>query len=89
MTYLVQLTHRAEKYFGRLDHGTKQRISDAIREIGEDPFRVPLSKALQGHPGNRSVRVGGYRIIYFVDRTTQQITVEEIGPRGQVYRRLD
>jgi len=46
------------------------------------------AKPLRGGAGYRGARVGGLRIVFTVDRLAQLVNVIEIGPRGQIYRRL-
>jgi mRNA-degrading endonuclease RelE of RelBE toxin-antitoxin system len=43
---------------------------------------------LQGHAGFR-IRVGRHRVSYMVDETARRVAVVRIGPRKEVYRRLE
>ncbi len=62
-------------------------MAAVLKAIAESPYghgTKPLT-----HPGRfRAARVGGWRIVDAVDGEAEEILVEVIGPRGQVYRRL-
>lgn len=68
-------------------HPSPRRIVGRLTQLAEDPFG-PYTKPLQGAAGDRSSRVGGLRIVYTVDRDRRLVEVSDIGPRGQIYRRL-
>jgi mRNA interferase RelE/StbE len=85
MTYEVRLSGDAEAYLRRLDEATQERIRARLAQIAADPFG-PHTKALTGVAGLRSARVGGYRVLFGVDRAAATVGVSVIGPRGQVYR---
>ena len=86
MSYDLQISNRAAAYIDRMDRVGQQRIADMLRLLSEDPYR-PGTKRLKGFP-YRSVRVGDWRIVYEVFPARLLIHVGEVGPRGQVYRRL-
>lgn len=81
----VKLTGSANKYFESLDRATKKRISDKLDAIAKSPSDPRLSKPLTEY-SKRAARVGDYRIIFEFDE--KYLYVDDIGPRGQVYRRL-
>lgn len=87
MTFEVVVGRRAAAYLERLEPAMQARVVAALRELAVDPYGAQ-SKALRDPEGRRSRRVGGLRIIYRVNRTTQTVEVSAIGPRGQVYRDL-
>ena len=71
-----------------MDRNSQQRVAAAIKSLQADRFAHPQTKPLHGFPDERAVRVGGWRVIYRVAAAEKLIRIEEIGPRGQVYRRL-
>jgi len=81
----IQITATPLKYFNKLDKPTQDRIRRKLEEIAENPFDSRLSYPLTAND-KRSTRVGAYRILFRVDH--QVLEVAEIGPRGQIYRRL-
>ncbi len=71
-----------------MDRNTERRIRARLMQLAEDPFDSRLSSPLTGRPEVRKSRVGGWRILFTVDRDSQVIYVATVGPRGQVYKRL-
>lgn len=60
---------------------TKRRdIVDALREIGEDPDRWPVSS---DHAGTRERHVHGYSIRYEVDADTGKVLILRVFGPGQ------
>ena len=86
MNYGLSFSRRAANYFERLDRRTQERMRDALTELLRDP-EGPPGKPLQG-TSQRSLRVGGWRIIFFVSHTDEIVYVDAIAPRGEVYRGL-
>lgn len=87
MTYKVRTARRADAYLKRLDSATERRITERLRAIAADPYGLH-SKVLVDAGGQRSSRVGEYRIVYTINDAEQVIDVNAIGPRGRVYRNL-
>lgn len=85
--YRLQLKRSAFKELQRLKRGVLayDRIRDAMAALAEDP-RPRQSKQLRGRGGQRSRRVGHYRIIYTVDDDARVVTIIGIGHRKGVYR---
>ena len=75
----------ALKYFLSLDKTTQRRIKDKIAELEKDPQNIRTSKPLKGAE-KRSARVGSYRILFLIEGDI--LLVSDIGPRGQVYRKV-
>ena len=83
----IRLSRRAQRYLERLDRPGQERIARALDRLASDPFH-PDSKPLHGLAGDRVVRVGGLRIVYYVRADDSIVEVERIAPRGEVYRGL-
>jgi mRNA interferase RelE/StbE len=47
-----------------------------------------LSSPLTERPGVRKSRVGGWRVLFSVDREARVVYIATVDRRGQVYRRL-
>lgn len=88
MSYRIEFTQRAGKYLSRMDRNSQLRVVAAIKSLQTDPFAHPQTKPLHGFPDERAVRVGGWRVIYREAAAEKLTRIEEIGPRGKVYRRL-
>jgi len=64
---------------------TKPKVEAAVREIYSNPLSG--KKLLGDLEGEFSLRVGAYRIIYFIDRD-ENIWIEAVRHRKEVYKRL-
>lgn len=78
----VKVRPQAAKYIERLDSATKRRILKAICRLSEDPPRGDIKK-MAGLDSHR-LRVGGFRILFTIENG--EISVDKIGPRGDVYK---
>ena len=79
----IQLTKAATKTLKRLDVSTRARIINGIAGLEKEPPEgdiLPMS----GHPSEFRLRVGGYRVIYKLEKN--YIRVLAIGPRGDIYK---
>ena len=88
MSYQAGLSREAAKRLDRLDRATYQRIERRLYELKANPFDSRISKPLTGVESMRSSRVGGWRILYTVDRSFQTIYIVAIRPRGEAYKKL-
>ena len=86
MTYRVVVAHEAEKVLDRLDRQTEQRVRTRFVQLAEDPFDPRLSAPLTQRAGVRKSRVGGWRILFTVDRDAEVVYVLTVDTRGQVYK---
>ena len=87
-TFKVILTKKASVELDRIKRGNKriyEQLKDALKELKSDPYG-PNTKPLKGTASDRRVRVGGYRILYSVEREQVLVEVMRIGPRGDVYK---
>ena len=84
MRFRIEFAGPAGRYLSRLDPSTRTRVAAAIRGLADDPSGLN-TKALHGRP-ERSLRVGGWRVLYTVDRVDGLATITAIAPRGQAYR---
>lgn len=77
----IEYKKKAIKYINSADSTTKKRLKDAIEKI---PFGD--IKKLTGLENEYRLRVGDLRVLFTVENDI--ITVNEIKPRGQIYKRL-
>ena len=88
MSFQVRIAGPARSYLDRLDPGTQDRFDRKFEELSEDPFDPRHSKPLAGPGSLRVARVGLWRIVFSVARGANAVVINDIAPRGQVYRRL-
>lgn len=74
------------KFVKKLDNQTKERIKGRLLKLQEDPFPSEVER-VEGYKDEKifRVRVGDYRILYFVRYENNQIYVAKIGKRSMVY----
>jgi len=78
------LTQTFQKSFLRLPKNIQPKVEAALQKIYSNPL---AGKKLQGElEGELSLRVGVYRIIYFLDKENN-IWVETVRHRKEVYRK--
>lgn len=82
----VVIKKSAMRVLRRMDRTTAERITTALGKLEEDPDRRDLDvKALKVKQAYR-LRIGRtWRVIF--ERAGDMITVQDIRPRGQAYRR--
>lgn len=88
MKYRVILSRRAEKELDRLDRATLQRLQARIDELACNPLSPHLSKLLAMGQGERSSRVGNWRIIFQVHEAAGTLEILSIYPRSKAYRKF-
>ncbi len=88
MKYLVEITAEAEKEMARLDRVLERRIRERLRGLAADPYSSRISKSLRMGSGERSARVGNWRVIYEVHDSDGVIRILAIRPRQEAYRKL-
>lgn len=76
----IKLSKRVVKTLAEIDLQTKNRITNAIKQIPNGDI-----KPLKGYKGYYRLRVGGWRII-FVYKDNGDILILKIAPRGEVYK---
>ena len=85
MTWVCSLTRTAERELARMPRAMQRRIARSIDELEADPFAGDV-RPLQGEwQGFYRKRVGGYRIIFQLDRDERVVTIVAIRPRGGAY----
>jgi mRNA interferase RelE/StbE len=76
----------AEKELVRLPKSDIKRISQAIDELAINP-RPSGSKKLEGQRESLwRIRIGNYRVIYFIEDTIRIVEIRRIGHRKDIYR---
>jgi len=86
VSYRVFVSHEAEKVLDRLDRPSERRLRARFVQLGDDPFDPRLSAPLTERAGVRKSRVGGWRILFTVDRDAMVVNVGTVDTRGQVYK---
>lgn len=88
--YRVLLNPKAVHELKALPPETAKRIKDGLNHLRAEPTRARSGadvKHLAGTSGPKlyRLRVGGYRVIFWVDEKRSEVLVEKIAPRRSVY----
>ncbi|MGD9894882.1 MAG: type II toxin-antitoxin system RelE/ParE family toxin [Dehalococcoidia bacterium] len=85
--FRVDFTSSAQRDIAGLSPATRSRILARIRWMGDNAAVIP-HQALHGEDwhGAFRFRVGDYRVVYRLDRTTRVLTILNVGHRRDVYR---
>lgn len=81
----VQVARQAADYVRRLDLSIQRRILARLAQIVADPYGAH-TKLLTNGQGRRSSQQGGSRIVFRADEAERSLHVDDISPRGQIYR---
>lgn len=86
MIFNVRLSRKAVKKLEQLDDKTKRRIKEKLRNFACEPFSHDVKKLVGSRdPPLYRLRVGDYRIIFWIDWSKKTIFVERIIHRSEGY----
>jgi mRNA interferase RelE/StbE len=85
--YEVVLSAEAQKIYASADQALAKKIARCFEQLEQSPRYHPNIKPLKGDfAGYYRYRIGDYRVIYLVDEETNQILVNTIAHRREVYQ---
>jgi len=68
---------------------TADKKKNILKKIEELCVKPQKGELLKGDLENlRRIRVGDYRIIYWVDKEKREILIVKIGRRGDIYKKI-
>jgi mRNA interferase RelE/StbE len=79
----IRLHKRALKYLETLDAVSRQRVSNALKNLEHEPT-VGDIKPLQPYKHHFRLRVGNFRVTFHYEQGI--IAVDDIDSRGQIYK---
>src|SRR6266851_9658920 len=85
--YTISFARSARKELERLPAGLAGRIMGKIEALSDNPRPAGVTK-LKGHKGLWRLRVGDYRVVYFIDDAARVADVAIVRHRREVYRDL-
>lgn len=88
MRYRLILSDKAIKLLDRLDRKTEERILPRLEELAVNPEDPRFSKQLETAGFRRYSRVGDWRIVYEIEKSSQKVLVITIQHRSRVYREV-
>lgn len=81
--YTIQFEKAAIKFLKKQDTPTRNRLLKAINQL---PSGTDI-KRLQGYNNLYRMRISDIRVIYSIEETLRVINIENIGNRGEIYKR--
>jgi mRNA interferase RelE/StbE len=85
VAYSVSLAPAAVRQFRKLPILIQQRLKPHIDSLAAAP-RPPGTKKIEGEADLYRVRIGDYRVVYYVWDSKRQILIAKIAHRREVYR---
>jgi len=82
--YSLEIKQSAQKELDALDAAIFKRIDRKLLVLAENP-RPPGCKKLRGYKDQWRIRVGDWRIVYFIDDSTKLVTIARVAHRREVY----
>lgn len=84
--YEVVLSAEAQKIYASADQALAKKIARCFEQLEQSPRYHPNIKPLKGDFAEYyRYRIGDYRVIYLVDDETNQVLVQTIAHRREVY----
>lgn len=83
--YKLIINRRAIKFLSSQEKSVKKRIGQGLEGLLEVPPEGDI-KTMKGHIGLYRLRVGIYRILFYINHAEKIVYVESIGSRGDVYK---
>jgi len=78
------ITKSASRQLLKIPYRQRSRIEEKIERLSKSPIS-PQTKRLSGRPGWR-LRIGDYRVLYFIDKKKKSVTVLSVQHRKDAYR---
>ena len=90
MGYKIQALSSFERAFSKLDEELRKRITKKIEHLADYPKTIgaPMRNLPSDLKGLHKVRVGGWRIFFWVDHPKHEITLYDIDRRDKAYKHL-
>ena len=89
VVYRIEVERQAQKALARLPRQAQTRIAAAIDALANDPCPAKCRPVKVAEKGTYRVRVGDYRVIYFVLDDERAVIVVRVGRRSErIYKRL-
>ena len=86
MDYLVEFSRRADSDLSRLGRAVEQRIRGKISAMAASAANWPHEALAGQYRGQFRLRVGNYRVRYFLDRANCRIDILRVQHRSVSYR---
>lgn len=85
MAYTLAFSPLAERQFRKFSTFLQKRLKPHIEALAENPRPAGTLK-VAGEPNLYRIRVGDYRIVYYVWDAEEHVLIAKIAHRREVYR---
>ncbi len=82
--YSVVIKSSAQKELDALDDAVFRRIDRRILALAENP-RPAGCKKLKGYKDQWRIRIGDWRVVYFIDDSAERVSISRVAHRREVY----
>ena len=86
MSFEIQLSTRAYKFFKKIPKDVYTRLINKIEELAENPFPPDVKRVFGRKEKLFRIRVGDYRILYEIFPDIMVILIVNIDKRSRVYK---
>ncbi|MCS7131006.1 MAG: type II toxin-antitoxin system RelE/ParE family toxin [Archaeoglobaceae archaeon] len=86
MSYRVKVHREVEKFLRKIPKKDAERIKERIISL-KDPFAEKPIK-VRGEENVFRIRVGKYRILFFIDEEHKTVVVSKVDKRERIYENL-
>jgi len=86
VSFIVEITRRAEKDLDGLDRTIERQVRDRLKQLAKDPYSPQLSQQVRMGEGEQKSRVRNWRIFFEVDETKRKIIVLSVKHRKVAYK---
>jgi mRNA interferase RelE/StbE len=86
MPYLVKIRRQARQKLKLLSRPDRLRLTDAISELANNPDHNSLDVKPLENSNLYRLRVGKWRVLFERFDEIRILSVEKIGPRGDIYK---
>jgi len=82
--YTLEIKQSAQKELNALDYVVFARIDRKILALADNP-RPSGCRKLRGYKDQWRIRVGDWRVVYFIDDGAKLVTISRVAHRREVY----
>ncbi|HEC93147.1 MAG TPA: hypothetical protein ENI51_09180 [Candidatus Atribacteria bacterium] len=82
MNYKILFSSKSKRQIKALDKKLKEKIKEAVIEIGNNPWHKGTIK-VKGFENIRRKRAGRYRILYLIDKKRKEVLIIKIERRSE------
>jgi mRNA interferase RelE/StbE len=86
VSFLVEITRRAEKDLDGLDRTVERQVRDRLKQLAQDPYSPLWSQQVRMGEGERKSRVRNWRIFFEVDEAKGKIIIHSVKHRKAAYK---